>query len=94
MKLCHKCGAEWKGEGRPSFHEECTECHAFLHCCLNCRLYDQWEHNQCRSPTTEPVPYKESDNFCEEFDFIEGEREIGDKSAQARQAWKKLFGEE
>ena len=94
MKACHKCGAEWKGEGQPPFHETCANCGAFLHCCLNCRLHDPYAHNQCRSSTTEPVAYRDRDNFCEEFRFFEGERQADDRSDQAKQAWNKLFGED
>ena len=92
MNVCHKCGAEWDGEGKPPFHEECPQCQAFLHCCLNCRLHDPSAHNQCRSSTTEPVVYKDRDNYCEEFDFIEGERQTDDRSGQAKSDWEHLFG--
>ncbi|UCD58775.1 MAG: hypothetical protein JSV16_06620 [Candidatus Hydrogenedentota bacterium] len=96
MKLCHKCGTAWISEQRfPGRTETCTKCGCDLHCCLNCRFYDPYAPNQCKSPTTELVLDKEKANFCDEFEFAE-DRGPEDKQAareKSKEAWDRLFGD-
>ena len=73
MKSCHRCGTSWEGEGRPPFREVCEKCQAYLHACLNCRFYDRDAYHQCREPRAEHVQDKQAGNFCEFFEFREGE---------------------
>ena len=70
-RRCPKCSAEWEIKGPIGFREECPECAAYLHICLNCRVYDA-KTQGCRSPTTEPVEDPGAMNFCEEFEFGPG----------------------
>ena len=67
-RRCLKCSAEWQMKGPIGFREECPECAAFVHTCLNCRLYDA-SGQRCSSPTTEPVRGPGEVNFCEEFEY-------------------------
>jgi len=67
-RRCLKCGAEWELKGPIGFREECPECAAFVHTCLNCRLFDKCT-GRCSSPTTEPVRDPGEVNFCEEFEY-------------------------
>lgn len=71
MKKCHACGEPWDGApgAQPGREETCVKCGAYLHCCLNCRLYEPTAHHECRSSTTEYVRDKEKRNFCDEFEF-------------------------
>jgi hypothetical protein len=95
MKHCHRCGSEWKSEKKqPAVKEICSECSAFLHCCLNCRFYEPGVHNDCHIGTTEYVSDKEALNFCDEFEFAEHEVATADREVQreAREAFEKLFG--
>jgi len=89
MKRCHKCGTEWKGEEvakkQPAVKDYCEKCSAYLHCCLNCRFYDKYAHNQCRIGTTDWVGDREGPNFCDEFEFADTE-DAGKPSADARKA--------
>ena len=39
MPTCPKCGAAT--EGPIGFRAVCTACHAYLHNCVNCRLYSR-----------------------------------------------------
>jgi len=95
MKQCYKCGEEWKGDTQPGYHETCPSCNASLHCCLNCQLHDVTMPNECKSTTTEPIAYRDRDNFCDEFQIIEEKpKATGDRSKKAMDDWKKLFGEE
>ena len=93
MKLCHKCGTEWDGEGKTPFRGTCTKCYSDLHCCLNCRLYDEGAHNNCRSSTTEFVSDTEKGNFCEEFEFRDTDAAAEDKASgdSAREKFERLF---
>jgi hypothetical protein len=90
MPTCPRCGA--KVESAIGFHAVCDACHAYLHCCVNCRLYSPHAHNHCLSSTTEYVRDVEAGNFCEEFDPAVAARKSGDVSS-AVDKFKKLFGE-
>ena len=92
---CHKCGKTWEAEGQPGFRAVCPHCEAYLHCCLNCRLYDEYAHNKCKSPTTDWVGDREKLNRCEEFQMrkprsegMKGEAARGGQ-AQWEFLWKK-----
>ena len=80
-------------EGSIGFHSVCTACHAYLHCCVNCRLYSPNSHNHCLSSTTEYVRDVEAGNFCEEFDpAAAATKKIKDASTAADK-FKRLFGD-
>lgn len=96
MKKCHACGREWVSEvKRPAVKEVCEGCGAYLHCCLNCRYHDPHAHNQCYIPTTDWVGDRAGCNFCDEFEFADGEKNKKHDAAKdkARDALGKLFGE-
>jgi hypothetical protein len=67
MGTCHQCGETILDA--VGFRATCPKCNAYLHCCLNCRLYSPSSHNHCLSSTTEYVRDAEGANFCEEFEF-------------------------
>lgn len=95
MKRCHRCGAPWISEKKqPAVKDYCEPCSAYLHCCLNCRFYDKYAHNQCRVGTTEWVGDREGANFCDEFEFADRDAH-GEKSGdrdQVKSALDGLFG--
>ncbi|MBI5166313.1 MAG: hypothetical protein HY998_01045 [candidate division NC10 bacterium] len=73
--------------------ETCPFCGYDLHCCLNCRFYDENAHNKCREPAAEWVPDKEKRNFCEYFEFRESVKkpvQIEDKE-RVRAKFEALF---
>ena len=85
---CHQCGLK-AGKGRVEFRALCEGCSGFLHCCMNCRHYDQKSHHECRSwASVEYVKEKDGINFCEEF--VPGAPGLG-KSAKGRAEIEKLF---
>ncbi len=94
MKRCHKCGQEWAGGKRvPGVKEFCEGCTAYLHCCLNCRHYDERAHNKCHIPTTDWVGDRAGANFCDEFEFVDTEAPGQDDGrGDARDAFEGLFG--
>jgi len=86
---CYKCGKA-AGEGRVEFRALCPGCSAYLHCCLNCRLYDPAIHHECRaSATTEYCPVKDKGNFCEEF--VPGSGSATSVKTKSRAEIEKLF---
>jgi hypothetical protein len=90
MPTCPKCGAAV--EGPIGFRDVCDSCHAFLHSCVNCRLYSPSSHNHCLSPTTEFVRDVEAANFCEEFDPATATKK-GAAGEGAKSRFDKLFGD-
>jgi len=89
MLKCFRCGAEWTGEKKVSFRAVCERCGAYIHCCRNCKFYDEYQHNKCRIPGTEMVEDREKNNFCDEFEFGES-REDPYSSKRKEDAKKKL----
>jgi hypothetical protein len=67
IMICHACRAELKIEGYVSRSDECPQCGADIHCCLNCTNYDPHAHNKCREPQAEWVTDREKGNFCDFF---------------------------
>jgi len=94
MKACHACGAVWDERHEPGRNETCLRCHAELHCCLNCRMYDVMKARQCASFTADPPSDKISANSCEEFqmaDRLGAGPSPGDRKKAFEEKWKGLF---
>lgn len=68
MKACQKCGAEWTRKENPGFKATCEKCEAYLHSCVDCRLYNP-SADRCSSVTAECPGDRASLNYCEEFQF-------------------------
>lgn len=85
--ICRKCGR--RHEGTVGFKAICEGCGAWLHCCLQCRLYDSGAR-RCRSSTTDPVRDRYTMNFCDEFSAGDGVAEDGG-SGDARSRFLNLF---
>ena len=71
---CYKCGTEVEVEGKPFRRDECPKCSSYLHCCLNCTLYDPDAVQECREPMANWVENKEMGNLCGYFKPIVGQR--------------------
>jgi hypothetical protein len=89
MGTCHQCRTVYTD--KVGFRATCPSCGAYLHCCVNCRLYSPSSHNHCLSPTTEYVRDVEGANFCEEFDFTVRSTAADPKKA-AKSKFDELFG--
>jgi hypothetical protein len=89
MGTCHKCGTTVTDA--VGFRATCPSCQAYLHCCLNCRLYSASAPNHCLSRTTEYVRDVEVGNFCEEFEFTTRKPAQGQASPKSK--FDKLFGD-
>ena len=87
MKSCHVCGKGLEESERVGRSEICRYCRADLHCCLNCRFYDEHAQNQCRESSAEWVGDREKNNFCEYFSFRDrAEAESKEKIRQEARA--------
>jgi hypothetical protein len=89
MGTCHNCGATITEAVH--FRDACPSCQAYLHCCLNCRLYSPGAHNYCLSPTTEYVRDVAEANFSEEFEFVARAKAAG--TDPAKKKFDQLFGD-
>jgi len=87
MLKCYRCGTQWMGEKKISFRAVCENCGASVHCCKNCKFYDEYQHNKCRIPGTEMVEDREKNNFCDEFEF--GETKSDPLASQIKEDAKK-----
>ncbi len=95
MHYCFRCGWEWVRNEKPGFRDVCPQCQAFLHCCVNCSLWNA-DKGMCTSDTADPVADREEHNFCDEFRFVlRGSRPVPEdslaKASEARRRWDGLF---
>ncbi|RKX93633.1 MAG: hypothetical protein DRP84_08175 [Spirochaetes bacterium] len=95
MYFCSNCGNRLSIDGKVSRSDTCPFCHAYLRSCINCKFYSPGYHNDCREPQAELVTDKHTSNFCEYFKYREGPptSKKGRKSENAKNAFKKLFGD-
>ena len=89
MRSCHVCGKGLEGSDRVGRSEICSHCRADLHCCLNCRFYDEQAQNQCRESSAEWVSDRKKTNFCDYFSFRDS-AEAGRKEKEQQEARAKL----
>jgi len=92
--VCWKCGASLAALTLPLRRlEACPKCHAELHVCRMCVLFDRSAYQQCREPTVEEVRDKTRANFCDHFKPKGGAWGGVDAAAErARSDLDKLFG--
>jgi hypothetical protein len=90
---CYGCGAQVRIEGTVGRRTTCPECDADLHCCMDCRHYDETAPHFCREPHAEHVLEKVASNACELFQLGDGASRRRVKARAARDALGALFGE-
>jgi hypothetical protein len=66
MFTCYKCGAPVMVNGKPGFQDVCGSCGSYVHCCKNCRFYNE-DADKCVEPVAEWVSDRLSFNRCEYF---------------------------
>ena len=69
MRKCYKCAAPYIDPEGPGFQEVCASCGSYVHCCMNCRFYEEHAHNHCNEPQAEYVSDTHGMNHCEYFQF-------------------------
>jgi hypothetical protein len=85
---CYNCGKEIVLEDKVYRQSTCSKCESYLHCCLNCRFYDERAFHQCKEPEVRYVKEKDSANFCTYFEPSDAKR--GAANSRADDARKKL----
>ncbi|MFL5272544.1 MAG: hypothetical protein ACJ79E_10835 [Anaeromyxobacteraceae bacterium] len=90
---CYGCGAQLRFEGPVGRRTTCPTCDADLHCCIDCRHYDEGAPHACREPHADHVLEKEASNACELFQLGDGASRRRVRSREARDALGALFGE-
>jgi hypothetical protein len=65
--ICHSCGARLELTPPLGRRDTCERCSADLHCCRQCKLFDEASSSECREPQAEVPRDKEQANFCEHF---------------------------
>jgi hypothetical protein len=93
MVICHFCKSQLNITANIGREDFCHHCRSDLHCCLNCRFYNEYAHNKCLEPKSEYISYREKANFCEYFLFkdFNGEQ-IKDKEVEeAKRRLEELF---
>lgn len=97
MKACFFCGRPVADAERIYRSSTCGSCGKDLKICRNCRFYSPGAHWDCLESIQDPVQDKERANFCEFFQFREGQfkdRPGGPEAKKkAQDALNKLFGE-
>jgi hypothetical protein len=89
--VCTSCGNENEAR-RTSFAAICASCGAFLHSCVQCRLYVE-SSRSCASSTTDEQGDPAHGNFCEEFDPLNRVRKQDTPAAgDASRRFLDLFG--
>lgn len=89
---CHSCGNELeflvKVGVKVGRQDVCPHCRSDLHCCKNCELYDPSLHNECRETHADFIRDREEANFCQHFNFLDGD--APKKSDEAQKSKVKL----
>jgi hypothetical protein len=90
---CYRCGATLRFDGPIGRRTSCPECDFDLHCCLNCRHYDESAGRQCREPHADLIPDKEAPNACDLYQLGDGASRRRSSNKAAKDALHALFGE-
>jgi len=90
---CHGCGAALDIDGPIGRRTTCPACDADLHCCINCRHYDESAARECREPHADRYVDKRSSNACDLFQLGDGASRRRAGSQAARDRLGALFGE-
>jgi hypothetical protein len=70
MRRCYKCQKPYLEPHAPGAQEVCGECGSYLHCCHNCRFFDEYATSRrCREPQAEPASDPHDMYRCDFFLF-------------------------
>ena len=89
---CVHCGRPWESKSTPGVRQTCPDCDAFLHSCLNCRLYNR-KSDRCSSVTADCTGQRDHYNYCEEYQIAQIPLSPEDAPNDAKTRWRELFGE-
>lgn len=89
---CHACSTKLELAQKPGRRDDCPQCGAELHACMNCELFDPNLARGCRENQADDVRDKERANFCGWFVFRIGLPEGAGRRNDPRAAFNALFG--
>ena len=69
MSKCVFCQNEVEIIGRVGRRDECITCGRPLHCCLQCKYYDEKAFHECLERVEYRIEHKDRENYCEMFSF-------------------------
>lgn len=94
-KHCHACQHVWDAKRQPGWREECPNCEEPLHCCRNCKFYDETASQWCGEPMArDQRPRSDSSsNMCDFFLMADREAAEGGCEEKAKAGLAALFGE-
>ena len=87
---CFDCGYEIDLEVKIARRDTCNSCGADLHCCMNCKFYDE-SADVCRENIRNWVRYREQSNFCPHFTFKDSDGSRAEEQADAKARLNALF---
>jgi hypothetical protein len=90
---CHGCGETLDVDGPIGRRSVCPRCDADLHCCINCKFYEQSAPHECREPHADHYIDKIASNACDLFGLGDGASRRRVSSQAARDRLGALFGE-
>ena len=89
---CYYCSHKISFEKPLRREATCSKCGQYLHCCRNCRFYDEKAYQKCRESQAEWVRDKTSANFCHYFEPSEvAPQSVHSKSNEAKKKLDQLF---
>lgn len=89
-KHCHACGYEIVLDVKVARRDTCDNCDADLHCCMNCRFYDE-RADRCRENIARSVRSRDRANFCSAYEFKDTEGNKNEEIEDARAKLDALF---
>ena len=69
MYVCYKCRTPFMTGSKPGFNDICEGCGSYLHCCSNCKFYDEYTKPHCSEPAADSALDANGMNHCEYFQF-------------------------
>ncbi|MBN1808018.1 MAG: hypothetical protein JW909_03055 [Planctomycetes bacterium] len=69
MNVCYKCRTPCLEKEKPGFNDICEGCGSYLHCCSNCKFYDEYTRPHCGEPNADESLDPNGMNHCEYFVF-------------------------
>lgn len=69
MSKCVFCQNEVEVVDRVGVRDDCPSCTRPLHCCLQCKFYDQKAYHECKERVDFRVEHKDRANYCDLFFF-------------------------
>ena len=84
--ICVFCNKDTKIEKTVSRRDTCSHCDGDLHCCKQCKFYEQSAYNECKEVSAERIVDKERSNYCDYFQPRGSKNKCSGNTNRTRQA--------